>query len=182
MNDAHRVISVVPDAGCSVLGVPVQAMGVSDVATRPDFVWELHGLGVRATATRLHILELLHREQGRWMRAEEVYQALLGAHGGEALPSIYRNLKDLERAGLLLRTWEEGRRSVHAVYQLRGDRTKNGAIVLVCQGCNTRFTAVDPALAEALRMQPDKAPGAPARPAAVRITCVNRHACSKPLR
>jgi Fe2+ or Zn2+ uptake regulation protein len=179
MTEMQRVTPIVPDAG--VHAMPVHALGActTDMARCPDFVWELHGLGVRATVTRLRILELLHREQGRWMRAEDVYRTLLGQRGAEALPSIYRNLKDLERVGLVLRAWEEGRRNAYAVYQLRGDRSMSGGVVLVCDGCGARFTAVDPVLTEALRMLPDKVPGLSAQLATVRISCIDRHACFK---
>ncbi|MDZ5457360.1 transcriptional repressor [Azohydromonas lata] len=179
-NKLQRLIPAVPAVPAVGGASPtVQLQVEKGSPATPDFAWELHGLGIRPTTTRLQILALLHREQGRWMRVGEVYSALLGQNGEEALPSIYRNLKDLERAGLVLRIWEEGSRGVHTVYQLRSDRATPAAFVLVCEGCNARFASADPVLSKALHMARQAASGESELPLTFRIACMNQHACAK---
>ena len=71
---------------------------------------DLRQAGLKATAARIRILQLLEQSTPRHLGAEDVYKILLD--GGEeiGLATVYRVLSQFEAAGLVVRhNFEEGR-------------------------------------------------------------------------
>lgn len=70
----------------------------------------LHRVGLKATAARIRILQLLERSPDRHLSADEVYQQLLRDGEEIGLATVYRVLSQFEAAGLVIRhNFEEGR-------------------------------------------------------------------------
>ena len=70
----------------------------------------LHQVGLKATAARIRILQLLERSPDRHMSADEVYQHLIQTGDEIGLATVYRVLSQFESAGLVVRhNFEEGR-------------------------------------------------------------------------
>ena len=68
---------------------------------RDRLLAEIRGAGLRATASRVAVLEVLHRED-RPMSHSEVVQALSGNTWDRS--TLYRNLMDMAEVGLLRRS------------------------------------------------------------------------------
>ena len=67
-------------------------------------------MGLKATAARIKILQLLEQSNARHLSAEEVYKKLLEAREEIGLATVYRVLSQFEAAGLVTRhNFEEGR-------------------------------------------------------------------------
>lgn len=64
---------------------------------------ELKQAGLKSTAPRLKILELLESTRDRHLSAEDVYKIMLDNDEGIGLATIYRVLTQFEAAGLVLR-------------------------------------------------------------------------------
>ena len=78
--------------------------------TKSDESQNLHKVGLKATAARIKILQLLEQSNARHLSAEEVYKKLLEAHEEIGLATVYRVLSQFEAAGLVTRhNFEEGR-------------------------------------------------------------------------
>lgn len=70
----------------------------------------LHKAGLKATAARIRILQLLEQNTGSHLSAEDVYKLLLEAGEEIGLATVYRVLSQFESAGLVARqNFEEGR-------------------------------------------------------------------------
>jgi Fur family ferric uptake transcriptional regulator len=70
----------------------------------------LRKVGLKATAARIRILQLLEQRRARHLSAEEVYKLLLDAGEEIGLATVYRVLSQFETAGLVTRhNFEEGR-------------------------------------------------------------------------
>ena len=70
----------------------------------------LHKAGLKATAARIRILQLLEQSPARHLSAEEIYKVLLAAGEEIGLATVYRVLSQFETAGLITRhNFEEGR-------------------------------------------------------------------------
>lgn len=79
---------------------------MSDVAESQN----LHKAGLKATAARIRILQLLEQSTARHLSAEDVYRLLLEAGEEIGLATVYRVLSQFEEAGLVVRhNFEEGR-------------------------------------------------------------------------
>jgi Fur family ferric uptake transcriptional regulator len=90
---------------------------------------ELKKAGLKATAPRLKILEILERNAGQHMRAEDVYKALLESNEDIGLATVYRVLTQLEQAGLVARHhFEEG----HSVFELDQGGHHDHIVCTVC--------------------------------------------------
>jgi Fur family ferric uptake transcriptional regulator len=72
----------------------------------------LHNAGLKATAARIRILQLLEQSPARHLSAEEVYTTLLAAGEEIGLATVYRVLSQFETAGLVTRHNFEENRSV----------------------------------------------------------------------
>jgi len=78
--------------------------------TKSDESQDLHKVGLKATAARIKILQLLEQSSSRHLSAEEVYKKLLEAREEIGLATVYRVLSQFEAAGLVTRhNFEEGR-------------------------------------------------------------------------
>jgi Fur family ferric uptake transcriptional regulator len=70
----------------------------------------LHKVGLKATAARIRVLQLLEQSTARHLSAEDVYKSLLDAGEEIGLATVYRVLSQFEAAGLVTRhNFEEGR-------------------------------------------------------------------------
>ena len=70
----------------------------------------LHKVGLKATAARIRILQLLEQKVGVHVSAEDIYRMLLEANEEIGLATVYRVLSQFESAGLVTRhNFEEGR-------------------------------------------------------------------------
>jgi Fur family ferric uptake transcriptional regulator len=70
---------------------------------------DLRAAGLKATAARIRVLQLLEQSPSRHLSAEEVYKLLLGAGEEIGLATVYRVLSQFEAAGLVTRhNFEEG--------------------------------------------------------------------------
>jgi Fur family ferric uptake transcriptional regulator len=70
----------------------------------------LHQVGLKATAARIRILQLLEQNPTGHLSAEDVYKLLLAAGQEIGLATVYRVLSQFEGAGLVIRhNFEEGR-------------------------------------------------------------------------
>jgi len=70
----------------------------------------LHQVGLKATAARIRILQLLERSHDQHLSADEVYQQLIQDGVEIGLATVYRVLSQFETAGLVVRhNFEEGR-------------------------------------------------------------------------
>ena len=70
----------------------------------------LRSAGLKATAARIRILQLLEHNKGKHMSAEDMYRLLLDAGEEIGLATVYRVLSQFESAGLVTRhNFEEGR-------------------------------------------------------------------------
>ena len=75
---------------------------------------ELRSVGLKATAARIRILQLLEQNPGQHLSAEDVYKLLLEAQEEIGLATVYRVLSQFETAGLVTRhNFEE----VRAVFE-----------------------------------------------------------------
>lgn len=77
----------------------------------------LKSAGLKSTAPRLRILGLFEAGQARHMSAEEVYRQLLSSGEDVGLATVYRVLTQFEQAGLLVRHYFEGGKSVFELNQ-----------------------------------------------------------------
>jgi len=76
---------------------------------------DLRNAGLKVTAPRLKMLELLEKADDRHLTAEGIYRLLLEAGEEIGLATVYRALAQFEAAGLVTRHHFEGG---HAVYEL----------------------------------------------------------------
>ncbi len=90
---------------------------------------DLRKAGLKATAPRMRILELLAGSETRHLSAEDVYRELIEAGDDIGLATIYRVLTQFETAGLVVRhRFDDGR----AVFELtRGEHHDH----VICTEC-----------------------------------------------
>ncbi|HJP04053.1 MAG: ferric iron uptake transcriptional regulator [Chromatiales bacterium] len=70
----------------------------------------LHDVGLKATAARIRVLQLLEQNPARHLSADEVYRLLIDSGEEIGLATVYRVLSQFEAAGLVTRhNFEEGR-------------------------------------------------------------------------
>ena len=77
----------------------------------------LKNVGLKSTLPRLKILSLFESGQERHMSAEDVYKLLLTSGDDVGLATVYRVLTQFEQAGLLVRHYFEGGKSVFELNQ-----------------------------------------------------------------
>lgn len=98
---------------------------------------ELRKAGLKVTAPRVKILQLLESVQDRHMSADEIHRRLVESGEDVGLATIYRVLAQFESAGLIIRHNFEGD---HCVYELdRGDHHDH----IVCVKCGRVEEFVD---------------------------------------
>ncbi len=77
----------------------------------------LKNAGLKTTTPRLKVLSLFETGQERHMSAEDVYKLLLASGDDVGLATVYRVLTQFEQAGLLVRHYFEGGKSVFELNQ-----------------------------------------------------------------
>lgn len=103
----------------------------------PQKKHELQSAGLKVTAPRMKIFEILQNAPRRHMSAEDVYKALLDSGEDVGLATVYRVLTQFQAAGLVQRHNFE---SDHAVFELdQGEHHDH----LVCVKCDSVVEFVD---------------------------------------
>ncbi|MES2718253.1 MAG: Fur family transcriptional regulator [Pseudomonadota bacterium] len=101
---------------------------------------QLQQLGLKATAPRLMVLDILRRGPQRHLSADEVHRALQQDSAGLSLATVYRVLGQLEQAGILARrSFDTG----PAVYEIDDGSHHDH---LVCVHCGRVSEFEDPAI------------------------------------
>lgn len=78
--------------------------------SRKDHKGKLRKAGLKVTAPRVRILQLLEQSPSRHLSAEDIYKHLLDANEEIGLATVYRVLSQFEEAQLVTRhNFEEGR-------------------------------------------------------------------------
>lgn len=77
----------------------------------------LKNAGLKSTLPRLKILNLFESGHERHMSAEDVYKLLSASSDDVGLATVYRVLTQFEQAGLLVRHYFEGGKSVFELNQ-----------------------------------------------------------------
>ena len=90
---------------------------------------ELKEHGLKATAPRLKILELMESSQIRHLSAEDIYKLLINSKFEIGLATVYRVLTQFESAGIVIRHhFEEG----HSVFELAGEAPHDHIVCVRC--------------------------------------------------
>jgi len=90
---------------------------------------ELKEAGLKITAPRVKILQILESSDIRHMSAEDVYRKLLANNEEIGLAIVYRVLTQFEAAGLVIRHhFEEG----HSVFELAGTYHHDHLVCVKC--------------------------------------------------
>lgn len=90
---------------------------------------ELKEHGLKATAPRLKILELMESSQIRHLSAEDIYKLLINSQFEIGLATVYRVLTQFESAGIVIRHhFEEG----HSVFELAGEAHHDHIVCVRC--------------------------------------------------
>ncbi len=90
---------------------------------------ELKEHGLKATAPRLKILELMESSKIRHLSAEDIYKLLINSKFEIGLATVYRVLTQFESAGIVIRHhFEEG----HSVFELAGETHHDHIVCVRC--------------------------------------------------
>lgn len=90
---------------------------------------ELKDAGLKITAPRVKILQILESSAIRHLSAEDVYRKLLTNNEEIGLATVYRVLTQFEAAGLVIRHhFEEG----HSVFELAGAFHHDHLVCIKC--------------------------------------------------
>lgn len=99
---------------------------------------ELNKAGLKTTAPRVKILQILETASSRHLSAEDIYKSLLEMGEDVGLATVYRVLTQFESAGLVIRHHFE---SGHSVFELDDGEHHDH---LVCTRCGYVVEFVDP--------------------------------------
>lgn len=83
------------------------------------FSAQLRGLGIRPTAIRLSVLQTLAESESEWLRCDEVFLRMLKRGTTTGLASVYRVIRELEKANLVQSQWERSVGGARAVHRLQ---------------------------------------------------------------
>jgi Fur family transcriptional regulator, ferric uptake regulator len=111
---------------------------------------DLRKAGLKITAPRLKILEILGSAQPRHMSAEDIYRHLLQSHEDIGLATVYRVLTQFEAAGIVARHHFEG---ATAVFELNEGQHHDH---IVCLDCGKVEEFVDQGIEERQKAIADK--------------------------
>jgi Fur family ferric uptake transcriptional regulator len=90
---------------------------------------QLREAGLKITAPRIKILELLEQASARHLSAEDIYKALLDSGEDIGLATVYRVLTQFETAGLVKRqNFEEG----YSVFELNQGPHHDHLVCIKC--------------------------------------------------
>jgi len=98
---------------------------------------DLKKVGLKITAPRLKILQILETAKEHHFRAEDIYRILVDAGEDIGLATVYRVLTQFEEAGLVIRHHFEGE---HSVFELDSGEHHDH---LVCVKCGRVVEFVD---------------------------------------
>lgn len=99
---------------------------------------DIKNAGLKVTAPRKKILDILENACKRHLSAEDIYKLLLDSGEEVGLATVYRVLTQFESAGLIIKHNFEGDRSVYELDQ--GDHHDH----LVCVACGLIEEFLDP--------------------------------------
>ncbi|GAB6042463.1 ferric iron uptake transcriptional regulator [Endothiovibrio diazotrophicus] len=106
---------------------------------------DLKRAGLKVTAPRLKVLEMLEAHADRHLSAEELYRLLTDAGEEIGLATVYRVLTQFEAAGLVARHHFEGG---HSVFELEQGNHHDH---ILCVKCGRVEEFVDPVIEERQR-------------------------------
>jgi Fur family ferric uptake transcriptional regulator len=90
---------------------------------------EIRNAGLKVTAPRVKILELLERNDEQHVSAEDVYKMLLAANEDIGLATVYRVLTQFEEAGLVEKHhFEDG----YSVFELNKGKHHDHIVCVTC--------------------------------------------------
>ena len=90
---------------------------------------ELRKVGLKVTAPRLKILQILESSDARHLSAEDIYRELLNAGEDIGLATVYRVLTQFEASDLVIRhNFESG----HSVFELSSDKHHDHIVCVKC--------------------------------------------------
>ncbi len=90
---------------------------------------QLRQVGLKITAPRIKILEILEQASTRHLSAEDIYKTLLESGEDISLATVYRVLTQFETAGLVKRqNFEEG----YSVFELNQGPHHNHLVCIKC--------------------------------------------------
>jgi len=90
---------------------------------------DIRNAGLKVTAPRVKILELLENSEQRHVSAEDVYKMLLAANEDIGLATVYRVLTQFEEAGLVEKHhFEDG----YSVYELNQGKHHDHIVCVTC--------------------------------------------------
>lgn len=115
-----------------------------------SFSVQLRSMGIRPTVIRLCVLQTLAESGSEWLGGEEVFRRMLARGTATGLASVYRVIKELEKADLIQREWERSLGGVRAVHRLRRPHMAESKVRLSCGGCNASVEVIDEALHQGL--------------------------------
>jgi Fur family ferric uptake transcriptional regulator len=112
---------------------------------------DLKKAGLKATAPRIKILEILEKNKNAHVSAEDVYKTLLSMGEEVGLATVYRVLTQFEQAGLVTRHNFEGG---HSLFELdQGEHHDH----LLCVKCGRVDEFVDDTIEQRQRLVAEKA-------------------------
>lgn len=136
-----------------------------------SFSAQLRKLGIRPTVIRLCVLQTLAESGAEWLGGDEVFRRMLNRGTATGLASVYRVIKELEKANLVQREWERSLGGARAVHRLRRAQSAQGMVRLRCGGCNASVDVIDEVLHQGV-MRAAQAHGLPAGgPITVQVAC-----------
>nr|WP_314634915.1 transcriptional repressor [uncultured Janthinobacterium sp.] len=126
---------------------------MQDIQTQDSgrVVERLRAVRLRPTSARICILQVLAGTQRQAMNAESIYQQLQHIGIAVSLGTIYRVLKEMEGAGLLLREREASASGNKARYLIKPDHVEADSCYLVCRVCERSVLVQDAPLVDHLR-------------------------------
>lgn len=107
----------------------------------------LRSAKLRPTIGRIGVMQVLQSAAGTALSAEDVFRRLMERGTHTSIGTVYRTVQQCEAAGLLLREWDEQRRSLYRIKPLGFDQR---AMYLLCRVCERSFAVDDAKLAENL--------------------------------
>lgn len=90
---------------------------------------QLKEAGLKITAPRLKILQVLEQSQGQHLSAENIYKTLLAMQEDVGLATVYRVLTQFEAAGIVVRHYFEGG---YSVFELKQDEHHDHLFCIKC--------------------------------------------------
>lgn len=107
----------------------------------------LRSAKLRPTIGRIGVMQVLQAAGGVALSAEDVFRRLMERGTQSSIGTVYRTVQQCEAAGLLLREWDDQRRSL---YRIKPSGFGGRAMYLVCRVCERSFAVDDVPLAEHL--------------------------------